>query len=294
MGLADREYYRDESREGFFLQDWSAVATLIAINVAVFLAEKFTESAREGSWLVENLSLHTDLFKHPWNFWQLLTYGFLHDPADIMHLIFNMLGLWFFGRDIEGVYGKKEFYKTYLSLIILSGLFEVVVKASQPGPPLVGASGGVFGIMVLFACHYPRRIIYVWGIFPVPAMVLVGIYVVMEVISTRNWDSGIAHWAHLGGAAFGFLYYRTGWNLFRLWPGKLKMRMPRRGPKLRVHREEHEAEDEPADDYMTTRRLQQRVDQLLAKISASGESSLTEEERQFLADASRRYQQRRR
>jgi hypothetical protein len=152
----------------------------------------------------------------------------------------------------------------------------------------------VFGILVLFACHFPKRIIYVWGIFPVPAMVLVAIYMVYEVVSTRNWDDGIAHWAHIGGAAFGFLYYRTGWNLFRLWPGKLKMRMPRRGPKLRVHREEREEDDAPADDYMTTGRLQQRVDQLLAKISATGEGSLTEEERQFLADASRRYQQRRR
>jgi hypothetical protein len=148
--------------------------------------------------------------------------------------------------------------------------------------------------MVIFAFHYPRRTINMWGIFPIPALVLVAIYVVLEILSTNNRQSGVAHWTHLGGAAFGFLYFKTGWNLFRLWPSKLKVKLPRRGPKLRVHREEQEESEEPANDYMTTGRIQQRVDDLLAKISASGESSLTDEERKFLADASRRYQQRRR
>jgi membrane associated rhomboid family serine protease len=300
MGLADRDYYRDES-QGFNLGgDWSAVGALMAINAVVFLVGMFTPivavtpDERSVNWIQANLGLDAQLFKQPWNAWQLLTYGFVH--ADIWHIAFNMMGLWVFGREIEGIYGKREFYRLYLSLLICAGLvFALVQFSSGSLQGTIGASGGVMGVAVIFACHFPRRMMQIFP-FPVqvPALALVAMYIIMDVIGTSNRLSPTAHWAHLGGAAFGFLYYRNGWNLFRLWPRKLQLRMPRRGPKLRVHREEREEDEAPADDYMTTRRLQQRVDQLLEKISVSGESSLTEEEREFLAEASRRYQQRRR
>jgi membrane associated rhomboid family serine protease len=240
------------------------------------------------------LSLDWDLFEKPWNAWQLVTYGFVH--GDIWHIAFNMLGLWLFGREVELVYGKGEFYRLYMSLLICAGLVSVAVKyfGNQPSHDL-GASGGVLGVAVVFACHFPQRKLMIFPLpFQVPAYMLVAFYVIVDVIGTQNRESKVGHWAHLGGAAFGFLYYRTGWNLFRLWPSKLKVKLPRRGPKLRVHREEQEENEEPANDYMTTGRIQQRVDDLLAKISASGEGSLTDEERQFLAEASRRYQQQRR
>lgn len=301
MGLYDRDYYRDEPSGIRLAADWSAVGTLIVINVAVAVVGLFLpiDLLTKKNWLTENLALAPDLFHHPWNFWQLLTYGFLHDSADIWHLAFNMLGLWVFGRDVEGVYGKREFYKLYISLIILSGLFDQVVQlAANNSHPVIGASGGVMGLAVIFACHFPRRKMLVFPIpIPIPAAVLVGVYVVLEFLATQSRQSNIAHWVHLGGAAFGFLYYRTGWSLFRLWPRGWSVgtiRLPGRGPKLKVHRDVDDEGDVPADDYLTTGRLQQRVDQLLEKISRSGEGSLTEEERQFLADASRRYQQQRR
>jgi hypothetical protein len=219
------------------------------------------------------------------------------------HILFNMVALYVFGMDVENVYGKREFYKLYISLIILAGFFNVSLQAImqhfQPAmhpSSVVGASGGIMGVAVLFACHFPRRLLYIWGILPVPAYGLVIGFVLLDLLGTQSGQSDVAHWAHLGGAAFGFLYYWTGWSLFRLWPGRLSrrsFRLPGRGPKLRVHREGDEIV-EPADDYLTTGRIQQRVDQLLEKISRSGESSLTAEERQFLADASRRYQQQRR
>jgi membrane associated rhomboid family serine protease len=295
MGLADREYYRDD-RPGFNLGgDWSAVGTLIAINAAVFLVGMFTPLVnREGeNWIQWNLALTGDWYKQPWNAWQLLTYGFVH--ADIWHIAFNMLGLFVFGRDVETVYGKREFFRLYLSLIICAGaVFTLIQAASDEFVRTVGASGGVMGVAVIFACHFPRRSMYIVPIpIPIPAFALVGFYILMDLIGAQNRQSTVAHWAHLGGAAFGFLYYRTGWNLFRLWPRRLNFKLPRRGPKLRVHREAAE-EEQPANDYVTTRRLQQRVDELLEKISTSGESSLTDEERQFLADASRRYQQQKR
>ena len=295
MGVYDRDYYRDD-RPGIRLsaaRNWSAVTTLILINVAVFVADMFSGD----HWIADHLALQSDLFQHPWQAWQLLTYGFVHDPNGIAHILFNMIALYVFGAEVESVYGKREFYKLYLSLIILSGLFNVTLQAvmHQPGN-VIGASGGIMGVAVIFACHFPRRLLYIWGILPVPAFVLVIGFIVLDLLGTQSRESDVAHWAHLGGAAFGFVYYKTGWNLFRLWPRGLsgkKFRIPGRGPKLRVHTETDDME-EPADDYLTTGRIQQRVDQLLEKISQTGETSLTAEERQFLADASRRYQQQRR
>jgi membrane associated rhomboid family serine protease len=303
MGLYDRDYYRDEQPGIRLSTNWSAVATLIGINVLVFIAELFTTGPR-ASWIEHHLALQPDLLEHPWNFWQLLTYGFVHDSSSPWHIVFNMIGLWFFGSEVETVYGKLEFYKVYISTIILAGLANLIISStSQIQGPLIGASGGVMGVAVIFACHFPRRLIYIYGIIPVPAMVCVIAFVALDFVGTLSTQDpmkgpSVAHWAHLAGAAFGFLYYRTGWNLFRLWPrgwSAKRIRMPMRGPKLRVHRESDDEIDEaPPDDYLTTGRLQKRVDELLEKISRSGEGSLTDEERQFLADASRRYQQQRR
>jgi membrane associated rhomboid family serine protease len=294
MGVYDREYYREEQR-GFNLGgDWSAWATLIVINVGVFVLDMFSPD----HWLSDHLKLQPDLIHEPWKFWQLLTYGFAHSPDSIWHLVFNMFGLWWFGSEVEVVYGKREFYKIYLSLIIMAGLSYLIVEASMGhAANMLGASGGVMGLAVIYACHFPMRIINVYGIFPVPVVVLVTLYIVADLFGARSGTDNVAHWAHLGGALFGFIYYKTRWNLFNLWPSKIKLRWPSKRPKFRIHRESDEDEvetDAPVDDYMTTGRIQARVDQLLAKISASGESSLTDEERQFLADASRRYQQRRR
>lgn len=294
MGIYDREYYRDERRGMTLGSDWSAVTTLIVINVLVFLAELFTTQRGGAGWVLDWLALRPGLFRSHWQVWELLTYGFVHDPRDIWHIVFNMFGLWMFGTDVEAIYGRREFYKMYISLIILSGLFYSLLQLTGgPQGSLIGASGGVVGVAVIFACHFPQRLIYIYGIIPVPALVMVVIYVLFEFLATGDRSSNVAHWAHLGGAAFGFLYYRTGWNLFRVVPRGWPVRMPRWKTKLRVH-DEDEDKDEPPDDYLTTGKIQRRVDELLEKISREGEGSLTDEERQFLAEASRRYQQRRR
>ena len=296
MGLQDRDYYREEEPGIRLGSNWSAVTTLIVINVALWAADLFTEN----HWITKHLELDPQLWQHPWRFYQLLTYGFCHDPNNIWHVAFNMLALWVFGRDVESVYGKSEFYKLYISLIILAGLFDSILKINSPDTsPIVGALGGIMGVAVIFACHFPRRMMLVFPIpIPIPAYVLVIGFIVLDFLSIHNTADLTAHTVHLGGAAFGFLYYRTGWNLFRLWPSGWsvgKMRLPFGRPKFRVHHGPDEDEtEEPVDDYLTTGRLQKRVDELLEKISRTGESSLTDEERQFLADASRRYQQRRR
>jgi hypothetical protein len=195
-----------------------------------------------------------------------------------------MLALWFFGRDVEGIYGRKVFLQLYLTLIILSGLCWLVTAYHTPASSVVGASGAVFGIMLVFVLHYPTRTVLLFGVVPVRAWFLMAAYLIMEFSAlSRERHDFVAHTAHLGGALFGFIFYKTGWTLFSLAPGHLLKRgVGGRRPKLRLHAPEQD------DDL-----LNERVDQILEKISREGEASLTKDERRVLEDASRRYQKRR-
>jgi membrane associated rhomboid family serine protease len=287
MGLYDRDYIRDDNQPGFFLgAQRSMVTTLILINVVVFLVDVLLDGD-----LSELLSLKSDLLRKPWNVWQLLTAGFAHDPHSVMHVGFNMLALWFFGRDVEAIYGRKEFLRIYLTMIIISSLVWVIsantlhrVHGLQDSS-MLGASGAVNGILVLNVIHFPRRLLYVWGLFPIPAWVLCTLIIGQDVLGFSHARRGdgqpIAYEAHLAGAAFAFLYYYTGWNLGRWLPSRFSLGMLKPRPKLRVHEPDRESS------------LSDQVDRILEKISREGEASLTAQERRTLEDASRRYQQRR-
>ncbi|HVX14386.1 MAG TPA: rhomboid family intramembrane serine protease [Pirellulales bacterium] len=288
MGLYDRDYIREDDQPGFFLgAQRSMVTTLILINVGVFLIDLLVQGD-----LSRLLSLKSDVFQKPWNAWQLLTAGFAHDPNTLWHVGINMVGLWFFGRDIEAIYGRKEFLRIYLTMIILSSLVWVIsVNTLHRGhgvqtSSMLGASGAVNGILVLNVIHFPKRLIYIWGIFPVPSWVFCTLIIGQDVLGFSHARGGegepIAHEAHLAGAAFAFLYYSTGWNLGRWLPRRLSLASFKPRPKLRVH--------EPDRDES----LSDQVDRILEKISREGEASLTAQERRTLEDASRRYQQRRR
>jgi membrane associated rhomboid family serine protease len=285
MGLYDREYYRDEEPTRFLGGDRPVVITLILINVAVFVVDYFSQGR-----LTRLLAVRSDLFTHPWNAWQLLTAGFLHSTESVWHILINMYSLWLFGRDVEELYGRREFLRLYLALVVLSSLSWVLYENAMTGfsPPdaqyMIGASGAVTGIMVVFACHFPRRVFLFWGLLPLPAWLLIGFLVLLDVFGAMRGEHGsnTAYAAHLGGAAFGYLYYRGGYNLGQVSAGRSVVDWFKRRPKLRLRR----AEDD--DD------LNVRVDRVLEKISREGEASLTRSERRLLESASRRYQQRRR
>ena len=120
MGIYDREYLRDEDQpQGLRLVfGSSAVTTLIVLNVAVALADMFSDH----HWLNDQLSVWSFTLKQPWRLWEFLTYGFAHNPDNLNHIIFNMIGLWCFGSALEERYGKKEFLCFYLTAIVLGGV----------------------------------------------------------------------------------------------------------------------------------------------------------------------------
>ncbi len=206
----------------------------------------------------------------------------MHDPHDIRHILFNMFGLWLFGTDVEAIYGRSEFVRVYCTAIVLAGLAWAGFAAVSGGPPLVGASGGIMGVMILFVMHFPRRVFYIWAILPIPAWGLGVMYVAIDLLGASHNTDNVAHVAHLAGAAFGGVYFYTGMNLGRLVPRRVSTTLFRLRPQLRIH--------DPQED---TRDLGQQVDEILAKISDQGEASLTKKERKTLEEASRRYQRRR-
>jgi hypothetical protein len=148
-----------------------------------------------------------------------------------------------------------------------------------------GASGAVVGITMIYILHYPNRMLLLFLFIPAPAWVAGIIFIAIDVAgATGRFEltgEHVANTAHLAGAAFGYIYCQSHWTLFSLWPGRWITQTFRR-PKFRVHRgDDRDARDDP--------QLQQRVDQILSKITREGESSLTADERRTLEEASRKY-----
>ncbi len=277
MGLSDRPYYRDEDR-GAWLSPRPLVINLILLNVAVYVAQFIF-----GPQVSELLELHADLLQAPWQLYQLLTYGFVH-AVDLRHILFNMFGLWVFGSELETLYGRAEFLRLYLSSIVVCGLVWLVyeISAGNLDGRMLGASGGVNALMIIFVLHFPRRMLNVWGILPVPVWLIGLLWVLFDLAGIGSTDN-VAHLAHLAGVVYGAVYFKTGLNFGRFVPKRLNASMFRLRPRLKIH-----------DPEVEERHLSGQVDQILEKIHREGEGSLTKKERRTLEEASRRYQRKRR
>lgn len=152
-------------------------------------------------------------------FWQPVTSMFMH--SGWRHIFFNMLALLIFGSAVEYAIGTKEFLLMYFLIGILSGLFAVAFYyfSGNYFVSLVGASGAIYGILFAYAVIFPKSVIYIWGVIPVPAPLLVFLYALIEFFSQFFSGSNIAHNVHLAGFAFAFLYFliRMGVNPIKVW-----------------------------------------------------------------------------
>lgn len=213
-------FFRKPFKYSFF----NATLAIILINVAVyFLFEAFPLNKR-----FFGLSVSGFIFGH--QFWQLVSYMFLH--GDLSHIFFNMLALLIFGINLEKTIGSKEFLLMYFSIGILSGLFSVtayfafgvflISNGIQPWTfaiNLIGASGAIYGLLFAYAVVFPRSILYIWGILPVPAPIMVLGYGLIEFVSQFVSSSNVAHMTHLAGFAFAWLYFivRMGIHPIQIW-----------------------------------------------------------------------------
>ena len=143
--------------------------------------------------------------------WQLVTYGFLHSPNVLSHILFNMLMVWMFGRELERMMGPKRFLTYYLTCVVGAGIVQLIVAGAQGSfHPTVGASGGVFGILLAYGMTFPNRMIMlIFPPIPMKAKYMVILFGVLELyMGISGGAPGVANFAHLGGMLFGFLLLR--------------------------------------------------------------------------------------
>lgn len=315
MGIYDREYYREDDgydgKSGRLLRTW--VARIIALNVSIFVANYlfFPPSSHAPDWLTHLLTLDTQTLTHPLSWWRFLSYSLAHH--DFSHLLFNMLALWIFGRPIENLRGSREFLAIYTVAALCGGLLWAVRHQfwGSGNAAVIGASGAVTALVILFVCYYPRQTVLVLGIIPAPAWLMGLVIVGLDLLNVFNPRSEIAADVHLAGAALALLYHRQQWQLSRwfaaLLPGVSPARSAprrtssrwslrqlfRRRPQLRLH------QDDQPDEFQAAaaRReadLDAEADRILAKLHAHGDAALSDADRAKLDDYSRRLRSRRR
>lgn len=249
-----------------------AVKWLIIINVGVYFLEVLLYALKEGvpgATFLGWLGLSPGMVFQKGCIWQLVTYAFLHAPNSISHILFNMLFLYWFGREVEMIWGTRRFLRFYFAAAVFSGLafsvLEIIVRPERP-LPCIGASGAIMAVVMVYALWFPNRLILLMFIFPIRIWTFVLITIGIETLELLSISrrSGVAHMAHLGGLLFGFLVVRAG---------------PRLARSLRNSRR-HRFEDEAAQE--------RRLDEILDKVHHAGIHSLSWGERRFLKRMSRK------
>ena len=272
------------------------VTQIIGVNIAVFLAirivgvflklSNFNELswyALVQGWLGAKTSLLSLLLK-PWTFF---TYAFVH--FDLFHLLWNMLFLYFAGQMFLQLFSRKQFIYTYLLAAVFGLLVETLSRIIFPGlsysVTLVGASASVMGIFMAIAFYRPKMTVLLFGMFPVKIIVLAMVFLVLDVLSLSS-SGNVAHFAHIGGALFGYLSIKYPKILYQFDTVIEQVKkIFKRKPKMKVVHRQYKTDEEYNLDK---KRRQEEIDRILEKISKSGYESLTKREKDFLFRHSQR------
>jgi membrane associated rhomboid family serine protease len=331
MGIHDRDYYRDDSGRWGCASAHRGVILLIAVTVALSLMnlgvteQTFItndEGVRVGVTEVHPLSdvLQFDYAKvvGEYQLWRPFT-SFLLTPNWLLGLIFGMLLLYFFGGEMEILYGTGRFLAFYLLAGVLANVVKLVLGVAGATAPTYGTAAPMFATMVLFAFHYPHKPIRIWFLIPIPVWILVSIYLglnllmLLGAVAARNPEALPHVMEPLVGAAVGFAYYRTRGRLFAfvdMIGGLFRRReSSRRSPaNLRVYDEtaprpstraasptpaKPEPVPQPAGGGVDEH-LEAKLDAVLAKVARHGKGSLTAEENDILMRASEVFKKKRR
>lgn len=284
-----RPEWEEQPRRGFGfgggVGGWGATRTLVALCVVVTLvsmvmaAIERSDPARAAEpltltyWL--GLSTQNAAWVYPW-----FTYVFPHDVTDVTHILFNGVILWFLGVDLEARLGRGRFLTLFFGSALVGAIAHIVVQAiffpvlpGQIAPHLIGASGGIFGLIFYVARETPNRPFFFF-IIAVPAKVLAAILLIKELfplLSNGVNSDSTAHLCHLGGLAFGLAYFSRPFDAFE---GLARMRERWRTVAAARLRDRIASDDA-------------EMDRLLQKIHERGMESLTASERSFLDERSR-------
>lgn len=249
--------------------------------------------------------------------WQLITCAFLHDVGSILHIIFNMLTLFFFGHLVETYYDTRRFLKFYFFSIIFSSLGYCLIHYfvfSQMISVAIGASGAIMAVLVMSACISPQTTVYLYFIFPIRLRTLIWILVGLDLyMALLNPNGGVAATGHLSGALFGYLYFCVHQRVIPFWywikiafyyirKWSLQGWYAIQGKKIYNKEDilgstfqfmnDDVHEDTKFDDDETRvadKQMRAEIDRLLDKVNQEGITSLTPKERLFLYKASQKY-----
>jgi membrane associated rhomboid family serine protease len=288
--LEDRDYMRQPE----YGRHLSLTVALLIINAAVFVTELAALNLPQ-SLEFENHYLALSLTGLEHGFvWQLLTFQFMH--AGWMHLIFNSLAIYFFGRPVETALGRRHFLTLYLSAGIIGGLVQMLFAFLLPSfnSAVVGASAGASGLVAAFAIlHWEERFNLLIYFIPVSmtGKTLLAVSLGLAFLGILTPNSGIANAAHLGGILTGGFYVRLFiQDQWSHWKFPLRRAVPRELVGTRAGKNSfwRSASDKPDEDLSTDEFVKSEVDPILDKISKHGIQSLTERERQILEKARER------
>jgi len=183
----------------------NVIFALLVINGVVFALQQLNPRL-----LIINFALWpAGVPGSPFMPWQLITYGFLH--GNLTHILFNMFGLWMFGRELELMMGQKRFLTYFFTCVVGAGIVQLIVAGTQGALyPTIGASGGVFGILLAYGLTFPNRmVVLMFPPIPMKAKYFVLFYGLLELyLGVSGGAPGVANFAHLGGMLFGFLLLR--------------------------------------------------------------------------------------
>jgi membrane associated rhomboid family serine protease len=289
--LYDRPYMR-ESREE---RSTSVLVWLIAAIVAGYLLQNIFLKVLHVGPAAEALFGLSIAGIRGWHLWTLVTYSFLHSPDNWLHIICNVMALYFLGRELLPVLGPKRFLGIYFAGVVAGGLLWSVVNW-RAGGMVIGASAGVMTLLIVFACLYPDKevTLLLFFVLPVtlkPKYLALGCAVIdlfgcffYEILGNVS-PLGFAHSAHLGGMAAGWLYFRFGYAR----PDWLEI--PGRATRIELphwmRRPAPAAVAKPAFRVNIGNRdtLRAEVDRILDKINSKGFGALTPEEKKLLDEA---------
>lgn len=260
-------YYDDEYRPGGFSLMPPAIKSIILANVAIFLLQLGTPL----NPLLIGFGALWPLGSGNFELWQPFSYMFLH--GGFTHILFNMFALWMFGAEIENHWGTRQFTIYYFTCGVGAAIINLIATFGH-GAPTVGASGAVFGVLLAFGMMFPNRYIFLYFFFPIKAKYFVAGYAIIEFISTFNMNSPVAHFAHLGGMVIGFVYIKI---MSGDWPIQDWFESNVASSKTKLTSTSNKSSNVNED----------KIDQILDKISKYGYESLSQDEKRTLLDASK-------
>lgn len=271
---------------------------LLVALVACYIVQKFLERWKGEPWVLDWLALSNFGLRHG-RVYQLITFQFLH--GGLFHLLGNMIGLYFFGRAMEAMLGSRGMLKLYLASGTIGGLLQMAFAFAFPAVfnvPVVGASAGVFGLIAAFATHAPDDPITMLVFFVVPitfpAKVLLLVFGSVALLGVTgpfihvNFESGVAHAAHLGGMLTGIVWIRMMMSPnppFQFWRSLARRPASKRETPAPPAKRAWKAARKKQEELPPGEFISREVDPILEKISAHGIQSLTDRERQILQAA---------